>query len=377
MFFYYWIGMCTPPWTGESCGTCPSCLSPLHSPDYNNNCQCSCNDKNITCQNEGYLNKDTCTCTCVNHFSGKDCSTCTPLTCKNDGEFNDDLCSCLCPKGWKGKTCNVCDETTACENGGAFNTDTCSCNCNIDGDEEEDTNNTTLTIKRENTFKTHWKGDFCETCPSSNFIDCGNFIFDQSTCKCTNQCEPIDCLHDSIVDPATCECKCNNGINITDSTVVKSYKQIKGVTFYTESDCGTCSPPSQGCPGGRTFNNANCTCDDACLNPPKCSASERGGDPESTTGDGILNPDTCTCDCAPGWGGVQCDQIADGSKQMLAAVSCQAAMTVIDEGPNGPAESGIYWINPSGKFFFLRSRYCCSAVFTFYFDTFQISFSLL
>ena len=136
--------------------------------------------------------------------------------------------------------------------------------------------------------------------------------------------------------------------------MVKNYQAIKGVTFFGGDDCAICTSPESGCPGGRSFITSNCTCGDACQSPPKCSAAERKGasdNSELPLGDGILNTDTCTCDCAPGWGGVQCDQIADGSDKMLAAVSCQAAMTVIDEGPKAPAKSGVYWINPSGTNF--------------------------
>jgi len=341
--------VCTPPWEGATCDVCPVCFdAPLHIPDRTNNCQCSCNpNNNITCQNEGWMNENSCQCECVNHFNGKDCSECRPMECKHDGEFNEELCSCLCPKGWKGKTCNECDETTTCENGGELNIETCSCECNHD------------TMKRNIT--TFWKGDFCETCPSSDFVDCGNFEFDTSTCECTTQCEPLDCQHDSELDPNTCQCNCNNGVNVTDPNVVKNYQAIKGITFYNGDDCAVCLPPTNGCPGGRTFSTSNCTCDDACQNPPKCSAAERKASMSATSnkddddkmplGDGVLNTDTCTCDCAPGWGGLQCDQIADGSEKMLAAVSCQAAMVVIDEGPKAPAKSGIYWINPSGTNF--------------------------
>ena len=134
-----------------------------------------------------------------------------------------------------------------------------------------------------------------QTCPSASFVDCGPFEFDHSTCTCTQQCESVDCQHDSILDPTTCACKCNNGVNVTDPKVLQSWEQLKGITFYAEDDCGTCAPPQGGCPGGRTFNNGNCTCDDACLNPPKCSAAERNGGDENTKvlGDGILNTDTC------------------------------------------------------------------------------------
>ena len=376
--------VCSPPFMGAACDMCPTCSSPLHVPDLDNNCECSCADQNMTCQNEGWLNKETCTCSCVNHFSGKECNICEEKNCENDGEFNKDLCSCLCPKGWKGKSCGECDEETTCDNGGRRNMDTCSCACNQD--------------QLQKNLTTHWKGDFCEvsfvylfwfsyytppppfftilptiesnrsphhhypplsqTCPSSNFVDCGNFLFDSNTCQCTEQCEPIDCTHEALLNPKTCQCDCNNGVNITDPKVISDYQQIKGVTFYGGEDCSECVPPLGGCPGGRSFNTANCTCLDACQNPPKCSAAERKSESESSTttttmvvGDGVLNEDTCTCDCAPGWGGTSCDQVADGSSRMLAAVSCQAAMVVIDEGPTSPAKSKLYWINPSGTNF--------------------------
>ena len=139
---------CTPPWEGATCDVCPDCLSSIHTPNHDDNCQCMCADRNLTCQNEGYINEQTCSCNCVNHFSGKDCSECSPIKCENGGEFNDELCSCLCPKGWKGKTCSECDETTTCENGGALNVDTCECSCNQEA-------------KKKN-MTTFWKGDFCE-----------------------------------------------------------------------------------------------------------------------------------------------------------------------------------------------------------------------
>lgn len=140
--------VCTPPWTGTTCDTCPTCSSPLHAADVGNNCECGCADQNMTCQNEGWLNEETCTCSCVNHFSGKECEVCEEKTCENNGEFNKDLCTCLCPKGWKGKSCGECDEETSCENGGRRNKETCSCECNQD--------------QLKKNLTTHWKGDFCE-----------------------------------------------------------------------------------------------------------------------------------------------------------------------------------------------------------------------
>ena len=140
--------VCSPPFMGAACDMCPTCSSPLHVPDLDNNCECSCADQNMTCQNEGWLNKETCTCSCVNHFSGKECNICEEKICENNGEFNKDLCSCLCPKGWKGKSCGECDEEATCDNGGRRNMDTCSCECNQD--------------QLQKNLTTHWKGDFCE-----------------------------------------------------------------------------------------------------------------------------------------------------------------------------------------------------------------------
>ena len=58
----------------------------------------------------------------------------------------------------------------------------------------------------------------------------------------------------------------------------------------------------------------------------------------------MLNNETCTCDCAPGWGGKTCSELADGSTKILASVSCKAAQAVRP----GNTSSGKYWINPTG-----------------------------
>ncbi len=349
--------MCTPPWTGPACDRCPACAGEGQVADKDNNCACGC-DANITCANEGYLDQDTCACTCVNNFGGPDCATCNPLTCAHGGEFNSDLCACLCPKGWAGATCDECDENTRCENGGQLDTATCTCKCNPKNQDADAGANSTDADGRPDKDNTYWEGDFCEACPAGDFVDCGNFGFNGGTCRCDTHCDAtINCQNGAEIDPLTCACLCNGGVNVTDPAIVGDSKKIAGVTFFGGDECEVCQPPEQGCPGGRPFDKANCSCAEHCVDAPVCSAAERGkkagGSDAAMTaaangGDGVLNDDTCTCDCAPGWGGKECTDVADGSSQPLAAVSCQAAMTVVDEGPKAPARSGTYWINPSG-----------------------------
>ena len=323
---------CMPPWIGEECDQCPKCEVEGMVADKDSNCVCACAN---TCENEGYPDEKSCKCNCVNNFSGPNCSKCKKIKCHNGGEFNEDLCACLCPKGWTGNSCNECDEATVCENGGELDVASCKCKCNAKASRDPKSD------------ATHWEGDFCEACTPAPFVDCGAFEFDTSTCRCTKECSgDIECKNGGLLDPKTCECKCNNGVNVTDPHFLRDARRVEGVTFFGGDQCEVCQPPKGGCPGGRPFDGVNCTCVAECKNAPLCSGPDRSdGD---SAGEGILNNDTCTCDCAPGWGGADCSKVADGSERSVAAVSCQAAMTVIDEGPNGPARSGVYWINPSG-----------------------------
>jgi hypothetical protein len=52
-------------------------------------------DCNLECQNEGTLNRDTCTCDCVGGFSERNCSVC-PVECQNGATFNEVECTCSC-----------------------------------------------------------------------------------------------------------------------------------------------------------------------------------------------------------------------------------------------------------------------------------------
>jgi hypothetical protein len=324
------------PWIGEECNQCPKCETKGMVANKDNNCVCGCT---TTCENEGYPDEKTCKCNCVNNFGGPSCATCNKITCENGGSFNEDLCACLCPKGWTGESCNECDEATQCENGGSFDLAACKCKCNAqDG---------TTAKGNPAAEATHWEGDFCEACTAAAFVDCGAFEFDKTTCRCTNECSgDLECENGGALDQATCQCSCNGGVNVTEPAFLRDARRVAGVTFFGGDQCETCQPPAAGCPGGRPFNDDNCTCVEECTSAPLCSGPDRA-DPDSA-GEGVLNNDTCTCDCAPGWGGAECTKVADGSEKILAAVSCQAAMTVIDEGPKAPAQSGQYWINPSG-----------------------------
>lgn len=115
--------MATPYTRGKRCSACPNtCVNGL----------CDCKGK--ICENEGKLDLNTCTCTCMEGYSGGNCSVVEcpnsePDMCRN----TPNICAMysnaktLCPI-----TCGPCEAPCngmICENDGTLDVNTCTCDC--------------------------------------------------------------------------------------------------------------------------------------------------------------------------------------------------------------------------------------------------------
>ena len=304
---------CLPPFTGKVCEKCIKQQCAKGKMQDPNTCGCMC-PPTKQCKNNGVLDDGTCGCSCVNSWHGEQCEKCTPKSCNGHGVWDNKQCACLCDAPWLPDTqCKTCGHME-CGEHGTFVEKDCNCKC-----------------------KGNWKGIQCDECPTKEErivagIDCGLHAWDEEKCECKEQCEPLDCQHDGFQDPKTCNCKCNPQGNGTDASQSGDSKLLTKATFWSGDTCQTCEQPDKNpCPGSRTFNLTKCGCEESCPDI-KC---ENGG---------VLNNETCTCDCAPGWGGKTCTELADGTTKMLAATSCKAAQAVRP----GNATTGKYWINPTG-----------------------------
>lgn len=72
------------------------------------------------------MNPATCSCACLEIFSGDECEVCG-LTCENGGALKSDQCACDCTNAWGGLQCEDCN--TVCKNGGTLDADICFCQC--------------------------------------------------------------------------------------------------------------------------------------------------------------------------------------------------------------------------------------------------------
>jgi len=68
----------------------------------------------ITCNNGGTLNDETCDCDCPDGFSGTNCGTedfcvTNPIDCQNGGSLNADCTACECANGYTGDNCESFD----------------------------------------------------------------------------------------------------------------------------------------------------------------------------------------------------------------------------------------------------------------------------
>ncbi|XP_038067391.1 multiple epidermal growth factor-like domains protein 10 [Patiria miniata] len=210
------------------------------------------------------------------------------LECQNGGVMNTDQCKCDCPAGWTGTLCqNVCNNTHPwcgdgwpkqwcfvendanpveqlcpalcgvcecggpdCENGGTKNPDTCMCDC----------------IEP-------WSGATCSECN-------------------------IQCVHGSM-DHENCHCSCDDGwMGQSCAERCENTNKVlchRGwypnwcdddhpyVLQYCQAMCGLCNPVMSVA--------VTEDCDLTCFNQ------------------GLLNHETCTCECPSGWHGEDCTAI--------------------------------------------------------------------
>ncbi|XP_033626865.1 multiple epidermal growth factor-like domains protein 6 [Asterias rubens] len=207
------------------------------------------------------------------------------LDCQNGGSINPDACKCDCPAGWTGTLCqNVCNNTHPwcgdgwpkqwcflendanpveqlcpalcgvcecggpdCVNGGVKNPDSCMCDC-----------------------PKPWTGASCSECN-------------------------IQCIHGTM-DHANCQCTCNDGWmgescaeRCENTNKVLCHRgwypnwcdaEHPYVLKYCQAMCGVCNPVMAAEPTG--------DCDVTCYN------------------NGVVNQQTCQCECLDGWHGEDC-----------------------------------------------------------------------
>ena len=181
---------CPAPWTGRTCDQCVEAKVFVKRGMVldKQNCQAAC-PANRTCGKHGVLDRETCECKCPPNFSGPECGECPERSCNGHGIFDKRMCGCLCDVPFLPKSdCQKC-RPMDCGAHGTFDPFKCKCRC-----------------------KGGWKGLVCDKCGREDGDSCPDgHIFDESECKCTAQCKPVECQNGGVQDPKTCKCKCNVG----------------------------------------------------------------------------------------------------------------------------------------------------------------------
>lgn len=246
-------------------GSCSCSLFSCVRGFQNRDCSCSCSPNwsglrcdfctrsDAECAPNGYMNRQTCSCTCANG-------------CLNGGTQSGS-CACSCPSPWTGTRCDICTRSSAeCSNGGYMDTKTCQCVC-----PNKCANGGTQDANCNCACPDPWVGPRCQSC-GLNQGNCENgSTLDSNKC----QCDCVKGCNNGGTHTRTCGCDC-------------PYP-------WSAKFCDTCSIGSGHCKNNGNFTAGACACD--CTDAKTCAHAGRR-----------MTDFSCGCDCVGGWTGDDCEK---------------------------------------------------------------------